>query len=127
MNNGIKEIEMKLKIVETRTYTYPNQCQPQSRFFELNGENPEVVKVKINHEIGNSVPAKIFNNFVFRVDIPDGYTRDQIKEFWKTNKKFFKKVLLEWKEVYNGNNYVGQLNEEGRARLEELHYLIYST
>lgn len=115
---------MKLIIESTRAYTYPGQCNPQDRHFEI---DTDTVTVSADPEIGNAVPMRVWNQLVLRVQIPHGYSRSDITTFYADNRADFARVSGGLGERYDGNNYVGTLSEDGRDALDTIEYAIYSS
>jgi len=115
---------MKLNIINSRAFTYPNQCNPQSRFFDVFWDGR--VHVDVNPEIGNSIPCNVYNGIIRRITIPDGYTRCDIKAFYANHRKEFATLVKGMDSEWNGNNYVGTLTENANDALESLQYALYS-
>ncbi len=117
-------INMKLNIINSRSFTYQNQCTPQGRFFEIfmNGN----VEVDVNPEIGNSVPSKVWNGVIRRLSIPHGYTRNDIKSFYATHRKLFAIVVKGMNTMWYNSNEVGTLTDDAKEALESLEYALYA-
>ena len=115
---------MKLNIISTRRFTYPRQCNPQPLFLEIyqNGD----IEIDVNPEIGNVVPSKVWNREIIRCSIPNGMTRNDIKEFYRTNKDSFKTIVKGMGTEWNGNNYVGVLTDDAQNALDSIEYALYS-
>lgn len=115
---------MKLKITATKAYTYRGQCNPQGRFFEVDSDG--LVEVDVNPEIGNGVPAKVWNGELRRISIPHGMTRAQIVEFYRANRADFAALVSGLSVRWDGSNHVGVLTEAAQAAEERLDGLLYS-
>ena len=114
---------MKLTIINSRSFTYPNQCTCQDRFFEIyqNGS----VEVDVNAEIGDSIPCKVFNMEIIRLNIPYSFTRKDIIAFYSEHRSKFAAVVAGMDTKWNGNNYVGTLTDDAEKALTELSYYLY--
>ena len=115
---------MKLRIINSRAFKYPNQTNPQSRFFEIyqNGS----VEVDVDPEIGNAVPSKVWNREIIRFYIPDSFNRKDIISFYSANRSMFASVVSGMDTEWNGNNYIGTLTEEAKEALNSLTYSLYN-
>ena len=114
---------MKLNLIRTRAFTYPNQCTPQSRYFSISKGG--MIKVDVNGEIGNAVPVKVFNGEIRRLTIPAGYTRKDIIDFYKKHRVEFSTVTKGMNTVWNGNNWIGTLTDDADEALESLSHSLY--
>ena len=115
---------MKLKIIASRAYTYPNQINPQDRYFQIFRDGR--ITVDVNPEIGNAIPVKVWSGIIRRLTIPDGYSRSDILSFYKTYKGLFQRVVDGMGEKYDGNNYVGILSDDAKEAEGDLSHTLYT-
>lgn len=115
---------MKLTIINSRAFTYPNQCTPQGRFFQVYMDG--TINVNVNYEIGNAIPAKVWHGVIRRLHIPDGYTRNDIKAFYSKHRKEFATLVKGMDSEWNNSNYVGTLTDDANKALESLSYALYA-
>ena len=113
---------MKIKIISTRAYTYPGQCVPQGRFFEVYPDGS--VEVDVSPEIGNGVPSKVWHGKIIRLHIPHGPTREDIRAFYRIHRAEFARLVAGLSVEWNGSNYVGRLTEDAIGAQEWLEHAL---
>ena len=115
---------MRLKIITSRRFTYPNQITQQELFMDIfqNG----TIEVDVNGEIGNSVPSKVYHGEILRLHIPSHMNGKDVKGFYRDNKHFFATVLKGFSSEWNGSNFIGVLTDEASQAIESLRYKLYS-
>lgn len=98
---------------------YDGQINVQGAYIEFDSANKGIY-ISYNGEIGNAVPADVWNNIAIRFSIPCNISQQQISdvindaEFQELAKKFF----ASYKSVYNGNNYVGTWDEDIQGEMQ---------
>lgn len=98
---------------------YPTQIQSQPAYVSLNLETGEI-DADYSGEIGNAVPANVWHGLVRRYPINPQLTGAQVGELLDRLLPTLQRVLdgssIEW----DGNNYVGRLDENAEAAENEL-------
>jgi len=98
---------------------YQNECQPQPAYITLNPES-RTIDADYNGEIGNGIPCSVFNGKAYRWKIPADLPAASVLSFIDEHSAFFDAVCDGYAEVYDGNNYVGRLNDEAQRANEFL-------
>jgi hypothetical protein len=114
---------MKLNIISTRTFKYPNQTEFQRRYFEICSGN---VSVDVNTEIGNAIPMNVWDGRVIRINIPHSFSRGDICRFFQKNKELFQTIISGNILVDIPNLVHAKLTNEGMDALDNLEWQLYN-
>ena len=98
---------------------YANELQPQPAYISLNPES-RTIDADYNGEIGNGIPCSVFNGKAYRWKIPADLPAASVLSFIDEHSALFEAVCDGYAEVYDGNNYVGRLNDEAQRANEFL-------
>ena len=101
-------------------FSYPQQCQAQPCYIELDCED-ETLEADYSSEIGNAVPAYVWNNRAIRFRIP-ALTADAANSLMEDLLERCQKIVDGYENVWDGNNYVGKFTVEAQELIDALHY-----
>lgn len=99
---------------------YAGQCQPQGAFITLDADG--TVSADYSGEIGNAVPASVWNGLDKRISISpfaSAHGLQQLfadKDFIAAVTRYYDGRTTEW----DGNNWTSELTEDAEAALEEI-------
>lgn len=98
---------------------YPGQGGPQDCFVELDCEK-RTLSAEYNPEIGNAIPFRVYHGRTIRWTIPcltDDAVNDLLDELAEDAAAVCDGYTCEW----DGNNHVGNLDDEAKAASERIH------
>lgn len=113
------------KIVFTSTATaplfahYQGQVQPQPAYVSLDLNTGEI-DADYSGEIGNGMPADVWHGVVRRYKIAVDLTADQVTKLLDDIKPKLQRVLDGSEVVWDGSNWVGELDEDAANAEDEL-------
>ena len=100
---------------------YDGQCNPQKLYLYIHSSEPaEDAEIFAREDIGNnSMPADVFHGKMLRLPmIYTVYTCKRAREIEAELVPLIQELLESYEERWNGNNYVGNWDEELVEKLE---------
>lgn len=114
---------MPVRIIETESEDvlyrrYGSQTSPQSCYIELDLRG-ETLSADYDSEVGNAVPFTVFHGFERRYSIP-ALTGTAADELMYRIAPLAERILIDWEEIWDGNNHKARLGEDAQAAEEEI-------
>lgn len=97
---------------------YDGQLQPQPAYIRMDEDGE--IDAWVNGEIGNAVPASIWNGRTLTWRVPSNVRGDALLAFVKEHQGLFERVYLGHEVDWDGNNHVGALDDDAREASEEI-------
>lgn len=98
---------------------YPQQCNPQDAYIELNPEKAEL-SADWSGEVGNSRPESVFHGLIRRYTVSPYLSTAEINKLMEELKPLALRVCEGYEQVWNGNNNVGRLNDDASDAEDEI-------
>lgn len=102
-------------------FKYFNQINPQDCYVELDCEREELTAT-YNSEIGNAIPASVFNGHDQRFSIPC-LNESSANALLEEILPLAERVVAGYESGRNGNNHVAKFSEDAKKAIEEIEYL----
>ena len=119
-------MEIKIQIPEGSAplYSkYPGQTSPQSAHMEID-PCAESVRWDYSGEIGNAVPSDVWHGRVLQVPCSCYLSEQELRDLTKAHLPTIQRVIDGHESYWNGSNYIGRLDEDGQAALDEIEELL---
>lgn len=97
---------------------YDSEFQPQPAYIRMDEDGE--IDAWVNGEIGNAVPASIWNGRTLTWRVPSDVKGDALLAFVKEHQPLFERVHLGHEVDLDGNNHVGALDEDAQEASEEI-------
>ena len=92
-------------------HRYPGQSTPQGVYLELDPETG-AMSLGTNYEIGNAVPASVWNCRVHRYPVPGALTVQGATVLLAEASPLAERIVAGYECVWDGSNFVGRLTDE---------------
>lgn len=97
---------------------YDREFQAQPAYIRMDEDGE--IDAWVNGEIGNAVPASIWNGRTLTWRVPSNVRGDALLAFVKEHQGLFERVYLGHEVDFDGNNHVGKLDEDAQEASEEI-------
>ena len=97
---------------------YDREFQAQPAYIRMDEDGE--IDAWVNGEIGNAVPASIWNGRTLTWRVPSNVRGDALLAFVKEHQGLFERVYLGHEVDWDGNNHVGKLDEDAQEASEEI-------
>ncbi len=97
---------------------YDREFQAQPAYIRMDEDGE--IDAWVNGEIGNAVPASIWNGRTLTWRVPSNVRGDALLAFVKERQPLFERVYLGHEVDWDGNNHVGKLDEDAQEASEEI-------
>lgn len=97
---------------------YDREFQAQPAYIRMDEDGE--IDAWVNGEIGNAVPASIWNGRTLTWRVPSDVRGDALLAFVKEHQGLFERVYLGHEVDFDGNNHVGKLDEDAQEASEEI-------
>ncbi len=105
---------------------YSNEMQAQPAYIELDPA-ARTLDADYSGEVGNAVPANVWNGKILRYPVPSSIYAASLLDFMQQQLPLFERICEGWNEEWDGNNYVGRLNDDAQAAHDELDGMLRET
>lgn len=100
---------------------YSGQYQPQPAFIELDCDL-QVLRAGYSGEIGNAVPASVYDQRILRWRIDPHLTCRAIRELFRQVRDDAELIIAGFEVRWNGSNHVGTYSQEAQAAIDRIYY-----
>lgn len=98
---------------------YPQQCNPQDAYIELNPEKAEL-SADWSGEVGNSIPESVFHGTILRYSVSEYLHTSEVNALMEEIVPLAQRVCNGYEEMWNDHNHVGKLNDDASEAHEEI-------